>query len=70
MHKGYSNDPRSDAPRGVANAAYYSQRAAFERAHAVSASNEVVASVHEKLACRYAAVATELSARSDAPHAA
>jgi hypothetical protein len=70
MQKGYSNDPCSGLPRANANAAYYSQRAAIEREHAIRASNEVVADVHEKLACRYAAVATQLSSGTAAPHVA
>jgi hypothetical protein len=70
MQKGYSNDPRTDVPPGVANSAYYAERAAFEREHAVSASNEVVASVREKLACRYAAMATQLAPGTSVPNAA
>ena len=68
MQKGYSNDPRTEVPRGSANAAYYARRAEVEREQAVNSTNEVVAAVHEKLACRYAALATELSAETGALH--
>jgi hypothetical protein len=70
MKKGYSNDPCSGLPRASANAAYYYGRAEIEREHAISASNEVMASVHQKLACRYAALATQLSSGTGAPHVA
>lgn len=68
MQKGYSNDPRTQVPRGSANAAYFARRAQVEREQAINSTNEVVAAVHEKLACRYAALATELSAETDALH--
>ena len=37
------------------------RRAAIERGHAITAANEVVAAVHEGLAYRYAALASERS---------
>lgn len=47
------------AGRRIDEAAYYAERAAVERQHAISAANEVVAIVHRNLACRYAAIAAE-----------
>jgi hypothetical protein len=40
------------------DAASFARRAVTEREHAISAPNEVVASVHEIMAGRYAAMAT------------
>jgi hypothetical protein len=69
MQKGYSSNPSSGPPRAKAKPAHYSQRAVVEREHALSACNEVIAGVHEKLACRYAAVATQLSSGKREPPA-
>lgn len=70
MRKGYSNDPRAGIGGLIADAAYYSERATTEREHAINASNEVIAAVHEKLACRYAAIATQLSSGTGTRHTA
>ena len=47
------------------DATYDAQRAAHEREHAMGAANEVIASVHESQAFRYAARAAERAAAGD-----
>lgn len=48
------------------DAADYAQRAAEERQRAIGAANEVLASVHERLAFRFAAQASERALAGDA----
>ena len=52
--------PASIHPVGQAEAANYTERARLARALSSEAPNEVLVSVHQSLACRYAALAAEL----------
>ena len=65
MSNGMMNFYRAATPTD--DAAYFAQRAATEREQAIGAVNEVVASVHETLACRYAALAAARAKSHDAP---
>ena len=68
LRKGYLSEPTAVYPGANGDdPAYYAERAAIERAHASAATNEEVASVHENLACRYAALAAGRTIKAGSP---